>query len=86
MPKKRPEYRNDRAHSDFLTTLQPYFATPQQFQQFIIDEMGKHYSLDSKDTSLEELTAMSEELLKGKSFGDLVRTKIENIEDINGQS
>ena len=53
LPKRRPEYRADRCHSDFLTCLKEYYPCKEQF----LEELSRYFqeSLQVKEVSLEEV-------------------------------
>lgn len=44
-PKKAPNYRAEREHSDFLTTLKSVFETPQDFIASFVDVLKTHFDL-----------------------------------------
>jgi hypothetical protein len=44
MPKKKPEYRSERDHSSFLTTLKPYLST-KDFEVLLEKRLGEDYNV-----------------------------------------
>ncbi len=53
LPGKRPAYRQDRSHKDFLCTLQPHFSK-QEIGERLISRLSAQFTL--KSISLEEIT------------------------------
>jgi lipoate-protein ligase A len=51
MPQKRPSYRGDRAHSDFLCTLKPYKSSPNELIQDLEKELVKRFYIQEFDFS-----------------------------------
>jgi hypothetical protein len=45
VPKKRPEYRGDRSHLDFITKLSSHILTVEDFEQAIRSELSKAYTI-----------------------------------------
>eukprot|EP01034_Spumella_vulgaris_P022064 gene22064-28159_t len=45
VPKRRPEYRKDRSHLDFITRLSSHVRSVEDFEQAIRDELAKSYIL-----------------------------------------
>lgn len=44
-PKKAPQYRKERSHGDFLTTLKDVFEKPQDFISSFIEILKEHFEL-----------------------------------------
>lgn len=53
LPMKRPEYRSDRSHKDFLLPLHAQLPSKQGFLDDVQASLGKHYQV-IQDESLEE--------------------------------
>lgn len=45
MPKKRPEYRNNRSHTEFLTTIDNYMPSQEHFEELIMLQFSKHFNV-----------------------------------------
>ncbi|MCC5832574.1 MAG: lipoate--protein ligase family protein [Chlamydiales bacterium] len=43
LPARRPKYRMDRTHADFLCTLRPQYATKENFIEALLDRMKEHF-------------------------------------------
>ncbi|MFN0065684.1 MAG: lipoate--protein ligase family protein [Chlamydiales bacterium] len=52
LPKKRPLYRKDRSHSDFLTTLKPLFSC----KKALVERLITHFS--AQEFSLEDVESV----------------------------
>lgn len=46
MPKKRPTYRGERPHTEFLSKLSPFFPEKELFFERIKNHLGKSYSIE----------------------------------------
>lgn len=56
LPKKRPQYRQDRRHSDFLCTLKEYHPHKEALLEKIKNHLAKTYS--TQEISLNEFSAV----------------------------
>lgn len=56
LPEKAPRYRDKRAHSDFLCTLQPHFHSKEELFNEFTNHLKKRYSL--KSPSREEISGI----------------------------
>jgi hypothetical protein len=45
IPKKRPAYRGDRNHGDFITTLCDKISSVEVFEQTLQNELSQHYAV-----------------------------------------
>ena len=45
MPKKRPSYRGDRPHSDFITCMYDKMSSVEDFESELLQEIQKHYQV-----------------------------------------
>lgn len=82
MPAKRPDYRADRLHHDFLTTLKDHLPSIDDFEDRIEKQLSMNYDINVCD--IEDVEVLIEELYDATSEKDmklLVRTKIESVED-----
>ncbi|MDN3507583.1 MAG: lipoate--protein ligase family protein [Simkaniaceae bacterium] len=59
MPKRKPEYRKERSHLDFLVKLLPYFSSANEMGDAIAAEVRKQFSVED----------VGEEIFN-ESFGD----------------
>ncbi len=67
VPKKRPEYRGDRSHLDFITKLSSHVTSVQAFEDAIYDELSKAYDIthDIRDQAGYEQYKAQLEAVKG---------------------
>lgn len=82
MPKKRPEYRADRAHEDFLTNLKDHLSSVDVFEEKIEKQLNTKFDLchineEKFNDIVDELFLTTDE----KELKLLVRSKIEPVED-----
>ncbi|MES2122243.1 MAG: lipoate--protein ligase family protein [Chlamydiota bacterium] len=70
-PKKTPDYRQGRQHSDFLTKLSEHFSSPDQVIEKILDEIRARYP--TMECTLEEAVGNSVE--KGRRTTTYVEIK-----------
>jgi lipoate-protein ligase A len=54
LPSKRPAYRSDRPHHDFLTTLQPFISSSQVFFEQIEQSFECSYIIQREEMEGEE--------------------------------
>lgn len=45
MPKKRPKYREDRAHEEFITRMRDYFPEMKTLQERLVSELEKRFEV-----------------------------------------
>jgi hypothetical protein len=78
MPSKRPQYRNDRPHTHFLSKLKNYIATKETFENEIYEELAKKFLIEKLNFddfhNLQEKLQLENVDFKPRSF-------IENIEE-----
>ena len=82
MPKKRPDYRADRLHEDFLTNLKDHISSVEVFEEKIENQLAKKFDLCQIDEI--NLKSIVEELFfttNEKDLKLLVRTRIESVTD-----
>ncbi len=80
MPKKRPEYRRGRPHTDFLTTINNSFSSIDDFEYRIKESVSGHYIVEV--VGPEQAERLVEDIVKAgeREAKDLdIRTKIEYI-------
>ena len=79
IPKKRPEYRQDREHQDFLTTLNQRFASVQAFEDRLVQQLESAF--DVTHLSPGEVFDMEASLrtTHAANIGKLIRTQVEEI-------
>jgi hypothetical protein len=76
LPKKRPEYRQNRKHTDFLQPLKNSISSLDDFERGIKDQLTHLY--DVEEVSLAEVEHLENELkIKVPDFDP--RTKVEII-------
>lgn len=78
MPKKRPEYRQNREHSAFLTKLKDHF-TKEKFEELLLNQLTSQFEIDTMH--IEDIIIIINDLLAGMDKIDVIRTKLENICD-----
>ena len=82
MPKKRPEYRADRVHSDFLTTLKDHLPSIEDFESKIEQQLHQNYDVNIIDEF--DINSLVDELYSTASEKELkllVRTRIESVDE-----
>ncbi len=80
MPKKRPEYRRGRPHTDFLTTISNSFASIDDFETRIRSAVSNHFVLEVVGPEQAERLVADIVQAGEKEEKDLdIRTKIETI-------
>ena len=82
MPKRRPDYRADRNHEDFLTNLRDYIPSIEVFEEKIENQLAKKFDLRQIDEA--SLKSVVEELFfttPERELKLLVRTRIESVGD-----
>jgi len=87
MPKKRPEYRNNRPHSDFLTSLSSMISSPEVFESHILYNLRSIY--DIEELTIEHVNHIVSKILDDYhgDWNKIVRTKyVEFEENINNSS
>lgn len=52
MPEKRPQYRQDRSHSAFLTTISSYFERKEQFVERLKEKLASLFHICPADTQV----------------------------------
>lgn len=80
MPKKRPQYRNDRTHSDFLMNLSTQINSAKEFENLIRHQLNEVYDLEIVNAN-EYLEYSMKNYLGNKKLLDIVRTKYEDINE-----
>lgn len=82
MPKKRPDYRADRDHLDFLSTLKNHFPSIEDFEHRLVSQL--HVNYDVSFTNEEDVKKIVSDLFsttEEKELKLLVRTRTESVED-----
>ena len=57
LPEKRPAYRNDRGHLDFLCSLKEYFPTQDDVMDTIVDSIGAKGNIELVELDIDTLLA-----------------------------
>lgn len=78
MPKKRPEYRGDRDHSKFLTTLKDVMPSVEAFRTGLSLASGAHYEIEMVGEPMEQLVAAALSRCD-KVLDNVARTKMEDV-------
>lgn len=79
MPKKRPEYRVDRDHDQFLSRLKNHLPSFNYFEERIVEQLETRF--DVVTTSSAELARTLAELATHDELDELIRTKIESADE-----
>jgi hypothetical protein len=83
MPKKRPEYRADRDHLDFLTTLKNYLPSIEDFEHRLVSQLHVNYDVSfTNEEDVNEIVANLFATAEEKELKLLVRTRTESVEDL----
>ena len=78
MPKKRPDYRVDRDHDQFLSRLKHHLPSFDYFEEHIVRQLDTKFAVSL--TSAAELATILSELATEDDFDDLIRTKVESAQ------
>jgi hypothetical protein len=73
MPKKKPEYRSDRSHTDFLKPLSEAYADMDDIESNIMKCLSAEFDVDHLDS-----VALGQEALRilgNRDIAELCRTK-----------
>ena len=81
MPKKRPDYRKDRSHGQFLDKLSRHMSEPGEFVERTVRELGKSY--DVVEVSEQHMLALVHELQHSVDYEKPadIRTRIEQVDN-----
>ena len=79
MPKKRPEYRVDRDHDQFLSRLKNHLPSFEFFEDQIVRQLETKF--DVVVTSSAELATTITELATPDELDSLIRTKVESAKE-----
>jgi lipoate-protein ligase A len=79
MPKKRPDYRRDRPHSEFLDKICNHLPNHTVFEDRTIQELSRHYQV--REVSQADALNLVEGLKESHAFAKPpdVRTRIEDV-------
>lgn len=82
MPSKRPDYRGDRDHNDFLTRLHLHIPSKEVFLEELVSQLGEKFDL--KHVSPEDFAQVIADTCEeqGKSINELARTRFEQVEQL----
>lgn len=82
MPKKRPDYRADRNHLDFLSTLKNHLPSIEDFEQRLVSQLLENF--DVSFTNEEDVKQIVSDLFTSTEERELkllVRTRIESVDE-----
>lgn len=83
MPTKRPEYRENRDHSDFLSPMKDYLTTIEDFECKIEEQLSNKFDLSHwSESDLNSTTSSLFDSTPQKDLKMLLRTKIESVDDL----
>ena len=84
MPTKRPEYRENRDHSDFLSPMKDYLTTIEDFEIKIEEQLSNKFDLSHwSESDLNSTTTSLFDSTPQKDLKMLLRTKIESVDDLH---
>ena len=73
MPNRRPDYRMNRPHKDFLTTLELRFKSPKEFEDKVRAAISNVF--DVEEVAFEEVIKIKDDLLKLNPMEHYARTQ-----------
>jgi hypothetical protein len=85
MPKRRPDYRGNRDHRDFLTTLKTYIPSVKEFEQLILNQLIKEFDVEVVEIK-DLISHINDNVLNGKDIEIYSKSKYENIENYSDTS
>lgn len=82
MPKKRPEYRADRDHLDFLSTLKDHLISIDDFEKKVEKQLSEKFDICIRTVEeLEEIASSLRDSTPEREIKLLVRTKLVSVQD-----
>jgi hypothetical protein len=82
MPKKRPEYRADRDHLEFLSSLKDHLPSIDDFEGKVERQLSEHYDVCLRtEEDLREVVSSLHASTPENEMKLLVRTKLESVQD-----
>ena len=82
MPKKRPEYRADRDHLDFLSSLKDHLPSIDDFEEKVKSQLSEHYDVCIRSVEdLEQVVSTLHASTPEREMKLLVRTKMVSVQD-----
>jgi hypothetical protein len=82
MPKKRPEYRADRDHLDFLSPMKDHLSSIEDFESKIEEQLSLKFDVCHwSESDLKSTTSSLFESTPQKDMKLLIRTKTESVEE-----
>ncbi len=83
MPKKRPVYRADRPHGQFLDKLHRHLESPRIFEDRTIEVL--HEQFEVTEWSQEHMEALVEDLLVSKEFDRAADVRTRHVNEETGK-
>jgi lipoate-protein ligase A len=77
MPSKRPDYRGDRDHNDFLTRLCLHIPSREAFLELLVSQLSEKFDLEH--VSHEDFASVIVQACDGRPIDELARTSYETI-------
>ena len=82
MPKKRPEYRADRDHLDFLSPMKDYMTSIEDFESEVEKQLSRKFEITHwNESDLKGTTSSLFESTPQKDMKLLIRTKTESVDE-----
>jgi lipoate-protein ligase A len=75
LPQKRPEYRGNRSHDDFLVKLRPYFVNKNVFFTSLLHTCEKRFHVE-KTALVDAITIIDEKLGGMDAWWEANRTRL----------
>ena len=73
MPKKKPEYRNNRTHTAFLKSMSEIYTEMDDIERSIMQHLSSEFAVDHYDA--DDLGLETVRVLDNRDLNDLCRTK-----------
>ena len=82
MPTKRPEYRENRDHSDFLSPMKDYLTTIEDFESKVEEQLSLKFEISHwSESDLKSTTSSLFESTPQKDLKLLIRTITESVDE-----
>lgn len=82
MPKKRPEYRADRDHLEFLSSLKDHLPSIDDFEERVERQLSEHYDICNRtEEDLAQVVSTLHASTPENEMKLLVRTKLVSVQD-----
>lgn len=79
IPLKKPDYRGERNHKDFLTKLKDHMPSIDSFEKLVIDQLSLVYKVNYIDNS--NIEYIVKDLQDSNNIDSLIRTTVIDIDE-----